>query len=164
MSDDVRTASTHTASTHTASTHTAAIRTASTISSRLRHPRWRSLCLCALSATVAAVGFALIRPGHAARTAPVQPAATRRAAPTRDALPTASALPHEARWSPTDNDLPYEESFGQGPGLDDAPFEGPANNGTIGIGGGAGGAFARRCAHREQRTQETARVSTTNPS
>ena len=31
----------------------------------------------------------------------------------------------------TDNDLPYEESFGQSEGLSDAPFEGPANNGTI---------------------------------
>jgi len=44
----------------------------------------------------------------------------------------------------TDNDLPFEESFGQSEGLSDAPFEGPANNGTIGIGGGAGGAFKGR--------------------
>ena len=44
----------------------------------------------------------------------------------------------------TDNDLPYEESFGESEGLSDAPFEGPANNGTIGIGGGAGGAFKGR--------------------
>jgi len=44
----------------------------------------------------------------------------------------------------TDNDLPFEESFGESEGLSDAPFEGPANNGTIGIGGGAGGAFKGR--------------------
>ena len=43
-------------------------------------------------------------------------------------------------FTETDNDLPYEESFG----LSDAPFEGPANNGTIGIGGGSGGAFRQR--------------------
>ncbi len=44
----------------------------------------------------------------------------------------------------TDNDLPYEESFGESEGNSDAPFEGPANNGTIGIGGGGGGAFRGR--------------------
>ncbi|MDJ0522143.1 MAG: hypothetical protein QNJ90_08730 [Planctomycetota bacterium] len=49
----------------------------------------------------------------------------------------------------TDNDLPYEESFGQSEGLSDAPFEGPANNGTIGIGGGAGGAFKGRGGGRD---------------
>ena len=49
----------------------------------------------------------------------------------------------------TDNDLPYEESFGQSEGLSDAPFEGPANNGTIGIGGGAGGAFRGRGGSRD---------------
>ncbi len=43
----------------------------------------------------------------------------------------------------TDNDLPFQESLGE-QGLSDAPFEGPANNGTIGIGGGAGGAFGGR--------------------
>jgi hypothetical protein len=45
----------------------------------------------------------------------------------------------------TDNDLPYDENFGKDDtGISDAPFEGPANNGTIGIGGGAGGAFKGR--------------------
>ena len=44
----------------------------------------------------------------------------------------------------TDNDLPYEESFGESEGMSDAPFEGPASNGTIGLGGGAGGRFAAR--------------------
>ncbi len=43
-----------------------------------------------------------------------------------------------------DEELPYQESFGETVGLSGAPFEGPANNGTIGIGGGAGGAFAGR--------------------
>jgi hypothetical protein len=50
----------------------------------------------------------------------------------------------------TDNDLPTEESLGEG-GLSDAPFEGPANNGLIGIGGGAGGAFKGRGGHRNLR-------------
>ncbi|MCA9316355.1 MAG: hypothetical protein KDB73_12785 [Planctomycetes bacterium] len=50
----------------------------------------------------------------------------------------------------TDNDLPFEESFGQTEGLSDAPFEGPANNGTIGIGGGAGGAFKGRGGSRDR--------------
>ncbi len=44
----------------------------------------------------------------------------------------------------TDNDLPFEESFGETEGNSDAPFEGPSTNGTIGIGGGAGGAFKGR--------------------
>jgi hypothetical protein len=51
----------------------------------------------------------------------------------------------------TDNDMPFEESLGEG-GLSDAPFEGPANNGLIGIGGGAGGAFKGRGGHRNLRT------------
>jgi len=50
----------------------------------------------------------------------------------------------------TDNDLPTEESLGEG-GLSDAPFEGPADNGLIGIGGGAGGAFKGRGGHRNLR-------------
>ena len=50
----------------------------------------------------------------------------------------------------TDNDLPFEESLGES-GLSDAPFEGPANNGLIGIGGGAGGAFKGRGGHRNLR-------------
>jgi len=50
----------------------------------------------------------------------------------------------------TDNDMPYEESFGGG-GLSDAPFEGPANNGLIGIGGSSGGAFKGRGGHRNLR-------------
>jgi hypothetical protein len=50
----------------------------------------------------------------------------------------------------TDNDLPTEESLGEG-GISDAPFEGPANNGLIGIGGGAGGAFKGRGGHRNLR-------------
>ena len=49
----------------------------------------------------------------------------------------------------TDNDLEHEESFGESEGLSDAPFEGPANNGTIGIGGGAGGAFKGRGGGRD---------------
>ncbi len=44
----------------------------------------------------------------------------------------------------TDNDLPFEESFGESEGLSDAPFEGPAMSGTVGVGGGAGGSFAGR--------------------
>ncbi len=44
----------------------------------------------------------------------------------------------------SDNDLPHEENFGQTEGLSDAPFEGPAANGTVGIGGAAGGAFPGR--------------------
>jgi hypothetical protein len=50
----------------------------------------------------------------------------------------------------TDNDLPTEESFGEG-GISDAPFEGPSNNGLIGLGGGAGGAFKGRGGHRNLR-------------
>ena len=50
----------------------------------------------------------------------------------------------------TDNDLPTEESLGES-GISDAPFEGPANNGLIGIGGGAGGAFKGRGGHRNLR-------------
>ena len=49
----------------------------------------------------------------------------------------------------SDNDLPYQESFGQSEGMSDVPFEGPANNGTIGLGGGAGGAFAGRAGGRK---------------
>ncbi len=44
----------------------------------------------------------------------------------------------------TDNDLPFDETFGESEGDSDAPYEGPANNGTVGIGGGAGGAFPGR--------------------
>jgi len=47
----------------------------------------------------------------------------------------------------TDNDLPFEESLGRD-GISDAPFEGPSTNGSIGIGGGAGGSFGGRGAHR----------------
>lgn len=51
----------------------------------------------------------------------------------------------------TDADLPSEEALGEG-GLDDAPFEGPANNGLVGIGGSAGGAaFQGRGGHRNLR-------------
>jgi len=50
----------------------------------------------------------------------------------------------------TDNDLPTEESLGEG-GISDAPFEGPSTNGLIGIGGGAGGAFKGRGGHRNLR-------------
>jgi len=49
----------------------------------------------------------------------------------------------------TDNDLPYEESFGQPGGLSDKPFEGPADSGTISLGGGAGGAFKGRGGGRD---------------
>ena len=48
----------------------------------------------------------------------------------------------------TDNDLPFEESLGED-GISDAPFKGPANNGLIGLGGGAGGAFGGRGGHRD---------------
>jgi len=48
----------------------------------------------------------------------------------------------------TDNDLPFEESLGED-GLSDAPFTGPANNGLIGLGGGAGGAFGGRGGSRD---------------
>src|SRR5262245_28247389 len=54
--------------------------------------------------------------------------------------PTTTPVP----WCETDNDLPCQESFG----TEERPFEGPANNGLIGIGGGAGGAFRSRLAHR----------------
>jgi hypothetical protein len=50
----------------------------------------------------------------------------------------------------TDNDMPTEESLGEG-GISDAPFEGPSNNGLIGLGGGAGGAFKGRGGHRNLR-------------
>ncbi len=53
-----------------------------------------------------------------------------------------------------DGDLPFEESFGEtpeGPKLKDEPFEGPADNGSIGIGGGAGGAFRGRGGRRDLR-------------
>ena len=50
----------------------------------------------------------------------------------------------------TDNDLPTEESLGEG-GLSDAPFDGPANNDKIGIGGSAGGAFRGRGGHHNLR-------------
>src|SRR4029079_16121069 len=50
----------------------------------------------------------------------------------------------------TDNDMPTEESFGEG-GISDAPFEGPSNNGLIGLGGGAGGPFKGRGGHRNLR-------------
>ena len=43
----------------------------------------------------------------------------------------------------TDNDRPFEESFGE-KGLTDAPFEGPSSNGTIGLAGGAGRTFSAR--------------------
>ncbi len=43
----------------------------------------------------------------------------------------------------SDDDLPNQESLGQ-EGLSDAPYRGPADNGSIGIGGGAGGAFPGR--------------------
>ena len=49
----------------------------------------------------------------------------------------------------TDNDLPYDESFGESEGTSDAPYEGPSSNGTIGIGGGAGGAFRGRGSNRD---------------
>ncbi len=49
----------------------------------------------------------------------------------------------------TDNDLPFEETFGQSEGDSDAPFEGPSKNGTVGIGGGAGGAFPGRGGGRD---------------
>ena len=52
----------------------------------------------------------------------------------------------------TDNDLPFEESLGED-GLSDAPFTGPANNGLIGLGGGAGGAFGGRGGSRDLGTR-----------
>ncbi|MDA1195494.1 MAG: hypothetical protein O2894_09965, partial [Planctomycetota bacterium] len=45
----------------------------------------------------------------------------------------------------TENVLPFSESEG----LSDAPFEGPAGNGTIVLGGGAGGAFRGRGGSRD---------------
>lgn len=44
----------------------------------------------------------------------------------------------------TDNDMDDNQSLGDPRFNSDAPFEGPGNNGTIGIGGGAGGAFGGR--------------------
>ncbi|MDF1702761.1 MAG: alpha-2-macroglobulin family protein, partial [Planctomycetota bacterium] len=51
----------------------------------------------------------------------------------------------------TDNDLPFEESFGESEGLAalGAAFEGPATNSMIGLGGGAGGAFRGRGGGRD---------------
>jgi len=48
----------------------------------------------------------------------------------------------------TDNELPFEESLGED-GISDAPFTGPSNNGMIGLGGGAGGAFRGRGGGRD---------------
>ena len=50
----------------------------------------------------------------------------------------------------TDDDLPSEESLGEG-GLSGAPFEGPANNALVGPGGSAGSAFQSRGGHRNLR-------------
>ena len=50
----------------------------------------------------------------------------------------------------TDNDMPYEESLGN-EGLSDAPFDGPSENGTVGIGGGAGSPFGKRGGNRDAR-------------
>ncbi len=50
----------------------------------------------------------------------------------------------------TDNDLPYEESLGN-EGDSDAPFEGPSDSGSIGIGGGAGSPFGKRGGNRDAR-------------
>ena len=44
----------------------------------------------------------------------------------------------------TDNDMDDNQALGDPRLNSDAPFEGPGNNGTIGIGGGAGGAFGGR--------------------
>lgn len=44
----------------------------------------------------------------------------------------------------TDDDMDDNQSLGDPRFNSDAPFEGPGNNGTIGIGGGAGGAFGGR--------------------
>ncbi len=41
----------------------------------------------------------------------------------------------------TDDDMDDSESLGDPRYISDAPFDGPGDNGTIGIGGGAGGAF-----------------------
>ncbi len=48
----------------------------------------------------------------------------------------------------TDNDLPYQESFGETTGTAPAPFNGPSTNGVIGVSGGSGGAFQGRGAGR----------------
>jgi Ca-activated chloride channel family protein len=47
----------------------------------------------------------------------------------------------------TDNDLPYDESFGRDP--QGGSFAGPSAQGAIGIGGGAGGAFVGRGGSRD---------------
>lgn len=54
----------------------------------------------------------------------------------------------------TDNDLPFEESFGETEGIAalGAAFDGPAENSIIGIGGGAGGAFRGRSGGRSLST------------
>jgi len=48
----------------------------------------------------------------------------------------------------TDNNLPTNEALGD-EGTSDAPFEGPSENGSIGIGPGAGSAFGKRGGHRD---------------
>lgn len=44
----------------------------------------------------------------------------------------------------TDNDADSDGSLGDPRFISDAPFDGPGTNGTIGIGGGAGGSFGNR--------------------
>jgi hypothetical protein len=65
------------------------------------------------------------------------------------------ATPTVTDASSADHTRPINDDLSETPsakGPDDAPFEGPANNGLIGIGGGAGGAaFQGRGGHRNLR-------------
>ncbi len=49
----------------------------------------------------------------------------------------------------SDNDLNFDENYGETEGLSDAPFAGPSTNGTIGTAGGGGGAFKGRGHNRD---------------
>ena len=62
---------------------------------------------------------------------------------------TQAAAP--AARSGGDDDLSYEESFSASEGLSDEPFYMPSTKSSIGIGGGAGGAFRSRGAHAKAR-------------
>jgi len=84
---------------------------------------------------------------------PTRPPPPSTPAPARPASKSADRRRAEKKdANESDNDAPAEDSLGEG-GVADAPFEGPANNGLIGVGGGAGGAFKGRGGHRNLRAR-----------